>query len=111
MKNWKYRLIKFAAIVFIIAALIYPFPTERMERTVHTYPVLPSTPRQVTMFDDLRPEMRFERLLGLHYPPRFDLATLLKQEQERQRGTTYEHWPNYPAIASAGRREKGEINQ
>ena len=111
MKNWKYRLIKFAAIVFIIAALIYPFPNERMERTVHTHPVLPSTPRQVTMFDESRPEMRVEHLLGLDYPPRFDLATLLKQEQERQRGTTYKDFPNYPAVASAGRREKGDMNQ
>jgi hypothetical protein len=108
--NSKYLLIKFAAIVFIIAALIYSFPHGRMERTTHTQPVLASTPRQVTMFDDSRPETRIERLFELDYPPRFDLATLLQQEQ-RQRGTTYEDFPSYPAIASAGRQGKGDMNQ
>ena len=111
MKNWKYRLAQFAAIVFIIAALIYPFPNDRQERTAHTDAALASTPRQATIFDDSRPEMRIEHLLGLDYAPRFDLATLLKQEQERQRGTTYKDFPNYPAVASAGRRQKGDMNQ
>jgi len=111
MKNWKYRLIKFAAIVFIIAALIYPFPNDRQESTAHTDALFSSTPRQATIFDDSRPELRLEHLLGLDYSPRFDLATLLKQEPERQRGTTYQDFPNYPAVAWAGRREKGDRNQ
>lgn len=110
MKNWKYRLIIFAAIVFIIVALIYPFPNDRHESTAHTDAVLASTPRQATISDDSRPELRIEHLLGLDYPPRFDIATLL-QEPERQRGTTYKDFPNYPAVASAGRREKGDMNQ
>ncbi len=111
MKSWKYRLIKFAAIVFIIAALIYPFPNDRQESTAHTDTLFSSTPRQVTILDDSRPELRLEHLLGLDYPPRFDLATLLNQEREQQRGTTYEDIPNYLAIASAGRRQKGEMDQ
>lgn len=95
MKNWKYRLIKFAAIVFIIVTLIYPFPNDRQESTAHTDALFSSTPRQATIFDNSRPELRLEQLLGPDYSPRFDLAD----------------FPNYPAVASAGRREKGDMNQ
>lgn len=111
MKNSKWLLIKLAAIVFMIAAVVCPFPTS-VNRVGQTDVASPSTPRHLTMFDDPRPEMSIERLSDLNRPKHFDvdIVSLLKPKQEGQRGTVNENFYSYAAVASTRRVEKGERN-
>jgi hypothetical protein len=112
MKNSKYLLIKFAAIVFVIAALVCALPSAGInqagQRDVTSSPKL----KRVTMFDDLRPELSIERLLDLDHPRGFDpdSVSLLKPQQDEQQRASNQNFASYQAIASTTRRGKGDMN-
>lgn len=111
MKNSKYLLIKLAVTMFMIAAVVCPFPTS-MNKARQTDVAPPSTSRHVTMFDDRRLEMTIDRLFDLNHPKRFDLDTvsLLKPKQDGQREPVNQNFSSYQAIASTPHREKGDVN-
>ena len=112
MKNSKFRLIKWAAVVFVIAGAIFPFPSPSIERAESQRAVSPSTPTHVTLGDHQRPrKIEIEHLLDLHEAKRFDLdiAALLNPEQEQR--TTNDDFGSNQQIASTTRPGKGGGNE
>ncbi len=112
MKNSKLRLIKWAAVLLVIAGAIFPFPSPSIERAESRRAVSPSTPTHVTLGDHQRPrKIEIERLLDLDEAKRFDLdiTALLNPEQERR--TTNDHFCSYQLIASTTSPGKGGSNE
>ena len=113
MKNSKYLLIKFAAIAVVIAALVCALPSASINQAGQLDVISPDTPKQVTRFDDSRPELSIERLLDLDQSSAFnqDIVSLLKPQQQDEQGqSASKNFTSYQAIASTTRREKGDMN-
>lgn len=108
MKNSKFCLIRWAAVLLVIAGGIFSFPSPSIERAESQRAVSPFTPTHVTLGDHQRPRKpEIERLLDLGDSKRFDLdiAALLNPEQERK--TTNDHFGSNQQIASTTRPGKG----
>ncbi len=112
MKNSKYLLIKLAAVVVMITALICLFPRTSTNEDGQTDVAPQSTSRHVTMFETQHPQTSIERLLDLNYPQRFQLDTVsLLKPQNGQPGIVKQDFSSNQAVASNLHREKGGVNQ
>ena len=121
MRIVKYRLIKFAAAILVIATAIYCFRVTKTGSDCYvgsapapTYGVSAATPTtdQKRITDHSRPEVRIDQLLHLDYFDRFDpeLASLLKPKKEGS-VTRDQISTGYEQIASTTGPRKGGQNQ
>lgn len=111
MKNSKYLLSTFAAIVFVIVAVVFVLHSASFNHADQRAVTSPAPPKQATMSDDSRSELSIERLLDLDHSRGFDpdIVSLLKPQQDEQRGSLNQNFAGYQAIASTTRRGKGDV--